>query len=59
MPVVHAFKANKRRYNLLNSAMIELFEFIRRVNEIISFNHDEIYFFFFFFLLHSRKILKH
>lgn len=30
-PVVDAFKANKRRYNLLNSAMIELFEFIRQV----------------------------
>jgi len=30
-PIVEAFKANKRRYNLLNSALIELFEFIRQV----------------------------
>ncbi len=31
-PIVEAFKANKRRYNLLNSALIELFEYIRQVN---------------------------
>jgi len=31
-PIVDAFKANKRRYNLLNSALIELFEYIRQVN---------------------------
>lgn len=36
-PIVEAFKANKRRYNLLNSAMIELFEFIRLVNETLLF----------------------
>ncbi|CAF1223023.1 unnamed protein product, partial [Rotaria sordida] len=30
--IVDAYKANKRRYNLLNSAMIELFEFIRQEN---------------------------
>jgi hypothetical protein len=30
-PIVDAFKTNKRRYNLLNSALIELFEFIRQV----------------------------
>ena len=29
-PIVEAFKANKRRYNLLNSALIELFEYIRQ-----------------------------
>ena len=29
--IVDAFKANKRRYNLLNSALIELFEYIRQV----------------------------
>lgn len=31
-PVVEAFKANGDKYNLLNSAMIELFEFIRLVS---------------------------
>lgn len=30
VPIVDAFKANKRRYNLLNSALIELFEYIRQ-----------------------------
>ncbi|CAF1242003.1 unnamed protein product [Rotaria sp. Silwood1] len=30
--IVDAYKTNKRRYNLLNSAMIELFEFIRQEN---------------------------
>ena len=30
-PIVDAFKINKRRYNLLNSALIELFEYIRQV----------------------------
>ena len=30
-PIVDAFKKNKRRYNLLNSAIIELFEYIRQV----------------------------
>ena len=33
-PIVDAFKANKRRYNLLNSALIELFEFIRQVKPL-------------------------
>jgi len=31
-PVVEAFKANGNKYNLLNSAMIELFEYIRLVS---------------------------
>jgi protein phosphatase-4 regulatory subunit 3 len=31
-PVVEAFKSNGNKYNLLNSAMIELFEFIRLVS---------------------------
>ena len=31
-PVVAAFLANGPRYNLLNSAVLELFEFIRREN---------------------------
>ena len=30
-PIIEAYKANKRRYNLLNSALIELFEYIRQV----------------------------
>ena len=31
-PVVDAFNANGDRYNLLNSAMIEMFEFIKIVS---------------------------
>ena len=31
-PVVEAFLSNGNRYNLLNSAMIEIFEFIRVVS---------------------------
>lgn len=31
-PVVEAFLANGPRYNLLNSAVLELFDFIRREN---------------------------
>jgi protein phosphatase-4 regulatory subunit 3 len=31
-PVVEAFRQNGNRYNLLNSAMIELFEFIKTVS---------------------------
>ena len=30
-PIIDTFKNNKRRYNLLNSALIEFFEFIRQV----------------------------
>jgi protein phosphatase-4 regulatory subunit 3 len=37
--IVDAFKANKRRYNLLNSALIELFEFIRQVDIFFLLNH--------------------
>ena len=36
-PVVKAFKNNGNRYNLLNSAIIELFEFIRLVSTTLSF----------------------
>ena len=31
-PIVEAFIANGDRYNLLNSAMIELFEFVKAVS---------------------------
>lgn len=31
-PIVEAFLANGSRYNLLNSAIIELFEFIKMVS---------------------------
>ena len=31
-PVVQAFKDNGHKYNLLNSAIVELFEFIRAVS---------------------------
>ncbi|CAM4812302.1 unnamed protein product [Rotaria magnacalcarata] len=44
-PIVDAFKANKRRYNLLNSAMIELFEFIRIeiINTLINYIVENFY----------------
>ena len=35
-PIVKAFVANGRRYNLLNSAIIELFEYLRVVS--VGFN---------------------
>jgi len=31
-PIIHVFQANGPKYNLLNSALIELFEFIRKEN---------------------------
>ena len=34
-PIVTAFQANGDKYNLLNSAMIELFDFIRVVCSIV------------------------
>jgi protein phosphatase-4 regulatory subunit 3 len=55
VPIVDAFKANKRRYNLLNSALIELFEFIRQVNSV-SISSSSL---FVFFSRSSRKISKH
>ena len=33
-PVVEALKTNASRYNILNSAVIELFDFIRTVSPI-------------------------
>lgn len=36
-PVVEAFGRNGNRYNLLNSAMIELFEFIKTVSIFFNF----------------------
>ncbi|CAF3621141.1 unnamed protein product [Rotaria socialis] len=38
-PIVDSFKANKRRYNLLNSALIELFEFLRHEDVKILINY--------------------
>ena len=35
-PVISAFKENGQRYNLLNSAIVELFEFIRAFSTVIS-----------------------
>jgi len=35
-PIVHAFKANGCKYNLLNSAIIELFEYIRAVSVFVA-----------------------
>lgn len=34
-PVIATFKENGQRYNLLNSAIVELFEFIRAVSTVI------------------------
>ncbi|CAF1669254.1 unnamed protein product [Adineta ricciae] len=44
-PIVDAFKANKRRYNLLNSALIELFEFIRHedIRTLINYFVENFY----------------
>jgi hypothetical protein len=36
LPVVEAFIANGKKYNLLNSAMIEMFEYIK----VVSINYD-------------------
>ena len=36
-PIVEAFIANGDRYNLLNSAMIELFEFVKVVSSLHRF----------------------
>ena len=36
-PVISAFKENGQRYNLLNSAIVELFEFIRVVSVVLLF----------------------
>ena len=38
-PVVAAFKENGQRYNLLNSAIVELFEFIRAVSMNTSWEY--------------------
>ena len=35
-PIVVAFKSNGDKYNLLNSAMIELFDFIRVVSACLT-----------------------
>lgn len=35
-PVISAFVANGNRYNLLNSAVLELFEYIRKVITFFS-----------------------
>jgi len=37
-PVVDVFVANAHKYNLLNSALIELFDFIRVVSHLYSSN---------------------
>ena len=37
--IVSAFTANGNKYNLLNSAMIELFEFIR----LVSYSHSAVF----------------
>lgn len=42
-PIVDAFVANGNRYNLLNSAVLELFEYIRKVpifSKLICFSQS-------------------
>ena len=34
MPIIQAFEENGNKYNMINSAVIELFEFIRIVSYI-------------------------
>jgi len=43
--IVEAFKINKRRYNLLNSALIELFEYIRQedIKTLINYFVENFY----------------
>ena len=42
-PVVKAFLANGRKYNLLNSAIIEMFEFIKSVRDSVVKVSCQIY----------------
>ncbi len=42
-PVIRTFKNNGNKYNLLNSALIELFEFIRLVSLLTLFAHLILY----------------
>lgn len=44
-PVVDILLDNKGRYNLLDSAILELFEFIRVVSKIFILMHMSIYYF--------------
>lgn len=36
-PIVDAFVGNGNRYNLLNSAVLELFEYIQKVHSLFTF----------------------
>lgn len=38
-PIIDAFVQNGKRYNLLNSAVLELFEHIRKVHMISTLSH--------------------
>jgi protein phosphatase-4 regulatory subunit 3 len=42
--VVHCFVANGTRYNLLNSSLIELFEYIRAVWNLTGNNYKSLTF---------------
>lgn len=37
-PIIDAFVANGNRYNLLNSAVLELFEYIRKVSNFDDYS---------------------
>jgi len=45
-PIVQAFKVNGCKYNLLNSAIIELFEYIRSVSMQCCINRQCVTFFY-------------
>lgn len=45
-PVIKAFLNNGSRYNLMNSAIIEMFEYVRVVS--ISLSGSTVFLFFFF-----------
>lgn len=47
-PVIKAFLNNGSRYNLMNSAIIEMFEYVRVVSIAISGSQVFLWFFFFF-----------
>lgn len=47
-PVIKAFLNNGSRYNLMNSAIIEMFEYVRVVSIAISGSQVFLCFFFFF-----------
>lgn len=54
-PVIKAFLNNGSRYNLMNSAIIEMFEYVRVVSIAISGSQVFLVFFFFPFFLVGKS----